>query len=793
MSSRHLAKSSLNLRLLQTSTEPVFLPAGWVEVPTTPLVGRAREIADIATLVQEPHAQLVTLTGPGGVGKTRLALAAAHTARYAFADGVVFVPLARIISDSLVCVAIARALDLRVMGDEPALNRISHHLADKRMLLVLDNFEHVVEASARLAHLLHDSPGVTALVTSRVRLRLSMEREYAVAPLPLPTGNSDPTDSPAVQLFLQRMPTCASEVPTIETVAVSAQIVGLLDGLPLAIELAAARTAVLPPAALLERLAQRLPLLTGGARDLPPRQQTMRDAIAWSYDLLNPYVQQFFRALSVFRGGFSLSAAERLGSAIGFSDHVAVADALTALVEHSLVQPVPASAGQPRYTMFETVREFGWERLQALDEGQRLEAAHAAITLAAAEAAAPELYGAAQGTWLDALEQDQPNLRAALSWAVEHDPGMALRLGGALLRFWPIRGYLGEGRTWLERALAASSLQPAPAAETASGLVALAWIHYWQGDFMAGARLASDALVRFEDLQSRQGQADALRVLGHLFVGQAWQQDFPDMMLLDQAETAFSTQLAIWQELQHATGAAMALQNLGFVALNQGRTDQAGQLLEESIAHFAALGDRWSLALSLTYLATIDMDTNVPRAAQRLAQALAIYAELRDQWKVAAALDAAALWLQRNHRLAEAAYLVAAASDVLERCGVAHIRAHTAGAARPLSPEAISLAGPPESRDRPLTLESAISQAQQWLDEFSSGAATGAGLEAPLLTERERDVLVLLAQGLSDRRIAENLQISPRTVGGHVTRLLNKLGVDSRTAAATYAVRHGLA
>jgi predicted ATPase/DNA-binding CsgD family transcriptional regulator len=793
MSSRTLAKSSLNLRLLETSTEPVFLPAGWIEVPNTQLVGRAREIADIATLVQEPDAQLVTLTGPGGVGKTRLALAAAHTARNAFADGVVFVPLARIINDSLVCVAIARALDLRVMGDEPALNRISHHLADKRLLLVLDNFEHVVEASARLAHLLHDSPGVTALVTSRIHLRVSMEREYAVAPLPLPTGNSDPTGSPAVQLFLQRMPARTREAPTTETVAVSAQIVNLLDGLPLAIELAAARTAVLPPAALLERLEQRLPLLTGGARDLPPRQQTMRDTIAWSYDLLGPHAQQFFRALSVFRGGFSLPAAERLGSAIGFVDQVSVSDALTSLVEHSLVQPVPDSAGQPRYTMFETVREFGWERLQALNEGAQLEAAQAAITLAGAEAAAPELYGAAQGIWLDALELDQPNLRTALSWAVEHDPGTALRLCGALLRFWPIRGYLGEGRTWLERALAASSLQPDPVAETAGGLVALAWIHYWQGDFIAGARLASDALGRFQALESRQGQADALRVLGHLLVGQAWQQEPPDMALLDKAEAAFSAQLAIWQDLQHSVGAAMALQNLGFVALNQGRTVQGGQLLEESITHFATLGDRWSLALSLTYLANLDIDSNVPRAAQRLAQALAIYAELRDQWKVAATLDAAALWLQRNHRPAEAAYLVAAASGVLERCGVVHIRAHTAGAARPLPADALYAAGSPASRDRPITLEGAISQAQQWLAAFSGHAAVRADPEAPLLTERERDVLRLLVQGLSDRRIADILQISPRTVGGHVTRLLNKLGVDSRTAAATYAVRHGLA
>lgn len=476
MSSRPLPDAKLNLRLLEASAQPVVLPDGWIEVPNTPLVGRSREIDELAVLVQQPDAQLVTLTGPGGVGKTRLALAAAKVVRDAFADGVIFVPLAGIANDSLVCMAIARALDLRVMGDAPALDRISQHLADKRMLLVLDNFEHVAEASARLSLLLHESPGVTALVTSRIRLWVSLEREYPVVPLPLPGHDSEPSASPAVQLFLQRMSPRATGISTTEIESISAQIVSHLDGLPLAIELAAARTTVLSPAALLQRLAQRLPLLTGGARDLPPRQQTMRATIAWSYDLLEPQAQQFFRSLSVFRGGFSLSAAERLGREIGLEDNVAVVDALTTLVDQSLVQPVPDAGGQPRYAMFETVREFGWEQLQARSEGSHLEAVYAAITLAGAEAAAPELYGSAQGMWLDALERDQPNLRGALGWAVEHDPGMALRLGSALLRFWPIRGYLAEGRLWLERASAASLRQPAPAGETANGLVALAWI-----------------------------------------------------------------------------------------------------------------------------------------------------------------------------------------------------------------------------------------------------------------------------------------------------------------------------
>lgn len=793
MSSRPLPGSKLNLRLLESASEPVVLPDGWTEVPSTPIVGRVREITEVASLVQRPLAQLVTLTGPGGVGKTRLALAAADAARDAFADGLVFVPLSRIVGDSLVCSAIARALDLRVMGDEPALTRISYHLADKRMLLVLDNFEHVVDASGRLSHLLHDSPGVTALVTSRVRLRVSMEHEYPVAPLPLPVDNSDPLDSPAVQLFLQQMPVRTTVTATSELLHAAAQIVSRLDGLPLAIELAAARTAVLPPPALLERLEQRLPLLTGGARDLPPRQHTMRDTIGWSYDLLDPPVQQFFQALSVFQGGFSLTAAERLGSAIGFEDHVEVVDALTCLIDHSLVQTIPGAAGQPRYVMFETVREFGWERLQALGETQRLEAVHAAIAVAGAEAASPELYGAAQGTWLDALELDQPNLRKALTWTVEHDPGMALRLCCALLRFWPIRGYLAEGRTWLERALAAGSRHLAFAEETSSGLVALAWIHYWQGEFDAGLRLASDARARFQDLHLVPGQADAPRVVGHLLVGQAWREEPPDPGLLDEAERAFSAQLRLWQNLQHAAGAAMALQNLGFVAMSQGKLTTAGQLLEESITHFAALGDRWSLALSLTYLANIDMDTNLSRAAQRLAEALSIYAELRDQWKVAAALETAAVWLQRNHCTQEASQLAAAASAVLERCGVTAIRAHSAGSARPFLPAAIAPTGPAHSRDRPPTLERAIAQALQWLAGFSRDEAVTANPDAPILTEREQEVLRLLAQGLSDRRIAATLQISPRTVGGHVTRLLDKLQVDSRTAAATYAVRNGLA
>ena len=416
---------------------------------------------------------MLTLTGPGGIGKTRLALQAAAEMLDDFPDGVFFVNLAPLVDPGLVIPTAAYALGLRESGGQPIADTLKDYLKDKKLLLVLDNLEHLLDAAPDVAGLLKSSSELKVLITSRAVLRLSMEREYSVPPLDAPDPKKLGALSPetlshykAVELFVERAeavkPGFALDSANAPAVA---EICFRLEGIPLAIELAAARIRALTPQALLGKLESRLKVLTGGARDLPSRQQTLRNTIEWSYDLLTGGEKQLFRRMAVFRGGRSLEAVEEVCNAEGDLEIDAL-DGVTYLVDKSLMFMMEGPRGEPRYWVLETIHEYAWEKLKESGEAEELQRRHAFYFMRLAEEAEPEFRGAHQGEWLARLEDDHDNMRAALRWAQETqqtretgEPGgptaieAGLRTAGALWRFWYVRGYYSEGRDWLARLL----------------------------------------------------------------------------------------------------------------------------------------------------------------------------------------------------------------------------------------------------------------------------------------------------------------------------------------------------
>jgi predicted ATPase/class 3 adenylate cyclase len=601
-------------------------------VQLTSFIGRAKERDEVRQLLAE--ARLVTLTGPGGSGKTRLALQVASEMLASFPGGVFFVPLAPISDARLVASAIAQALGLPEAAGRSRLDSLKDHLHDKSLLLLLDNFEQVIAAAPLAAELLAVSSGLSILATSREGLRLSGERVYPVPPLGLPDLARLPAPESlaqcaAVDLFIQRARSVKPDFRlTPATARAVAEICVRLEGLPLAIELAAARINLLPAPALLARLGNRLSFLTGGARDLPARQQTLRNAIAWSYDLLDEPERRLFRRLAAFVGGCTFEAAEAVA---GGGSAGSALDSLGSLVDKSLLRQVEGAGGEPRFAMLEVLREFGLEELAAHGEREAVRRRHAAFYLALLERAEPGADGAEQAQWMERLEQEHDNLRAALEWAqaTEGAGETSLRLADRLGRFWEARGHFSEGRERLAAVLQTEAAQGRTAAR-ARLLARAGELAYRQSDYPATIAFAGASLAICRELGDLPGSASALIKLGNAAT------EVGDYAA---ASGFLEEALAIWRELDDRPGTARALISLGWAALRSGDYALANARLEEALGLSQELGDTRSIGFELSGLGEVALrQGRLERAAQLLEASLDLRRQLGNKWGMGVSL-----------------------------------------------------------------------------------------------------------------------------------------------------------
>lgn len=783
--------------------EPANLAAG-LPNPRTPLIGRDREVREVVALLGS-GAALVTLTGPGGVGKTRLAIAAAHAAALDFTDGAVFVELAAVRDPAMVLPAIATSLGLRDVGNWPLADRLATYLRPRNMLMVVDNLEHILDAGPNLVALLDLCPDLTILATSRVVLRLSVETLYPVSPLDLPQiENVDAlqaaTQSAAAQMFVHRaLAKAPSFALTDETATVISQLVLRLDGLPLAIELATGWVRVVPAPKLLDMLERRQPPAMAGPRDLPARQQTMRDTIFWSFGLLQPGEQALFCRLSVFEGGFTLAAAHDVCAPADDNDPLSIINAVTALVESSLVEVSESLGGEPRYRMLETIREFALEQLTVRGEEPAVRRGHALWCLTFATEAEGHVHGPDQITWLDRLDADYGNLSAALAWATSADTDLALRLGGALNTFWHVRGHLGVAHDTLTRALRVGGSDESRAKAT----LAVAWLVYVRGDLAAAATHAAEARGMLHRAGNVSGELEALQAWGLAERGLSASSPSPaDRAHASRAEAAFRQEFDLASEADNTLFIACAQHGLGGLAADRGDLAAAKELLTTALEGFRQAGDHRTGAWARVDLGRVALRSGDERtAACWLAEALATFRDLTDRWSAALALgDAAALAL-RIGRPADAAHLLGVADG---------LRAVAGGAPPPVEMQVRKtvLEAVQAELDATTLTDAMTASGRLGLDEGVSAAlallasveerreATEAPTADPIagygLTRREREVLGLVAQGLTNAQMADQLYLSPKTVSSHLVNIFAKLGVTTRAAATRFALEHGL-
>jgi non-specific serine/threonine protein kinase len=744
--------------------------------------------------------RLVTLTGPAGVGKTRLALAIAEELRERFGEGIHFVDLTDVADPSLVASAIAQSLGFDLVGQDVLPDDLVGRLAEQPTLLVLDTFEQVLPAGAALAQLLAACPPLALLVTSREPLRLHWEQVFLVPPLQLPDPASA-TDLPAlaetesVALFVRQAQAVRHDFAlTPDNASAVAELCVRLDGLPLALELAAARVTALAPADVLARLESRLTLLHWDAQDAPTRHRALRTAITWSYGLLSADERAIFCRLGVFSGGCRLDAARQVAAPEG-ADEPAVLELLTSLVEKNMVvvtRPLRTSGAEPRFSLLESMRDYAREQLTAAAELEAARRRHASTFLALAERSEQETIGPDQVRWFALLEQELGNLRTALEWTAEQSSGSELlRLASSLWRFWWMCGHLREGERWLEQALFSAEVAPSLRARALDGY---GTIKQGLGEYER-ARVHLEAALELARAGGDRPTVASARV--HLGLGAQLQGD------LVQAASLLEAGLAEYREIGHDWGAALALRSLGTVRRQLGDLASAERLLEEAVELFGRTGDVRARALGVIALASLAGSRGEPARAQALlAEAVGLGRMLGDNARIIAACADVAADLDDPQAAPERLVrLLAAADSLRQRSGIARgVREHAARARHVAALRAgLGEAGFDANWGAGVRLS---------IDELVAlilAADEPAAPEAPtndtrlprrrrgaILSPREQEVLGLVAAGQTTQQIAAALVITERTVKYHVASILRKLGTGTRAQAVAVASKQGL-